>query len=108
MFSAMQRRMCALIQTSAGSRPSVTEVSRALDLFLGLQEAQVRPVLGGAVEVPGVAREEHRRAGVVACERALVGVQEALQLQGIVGLDPARGQQRGRSEEHKSELQSLM
>src|SRR3546814_18470054 len=53
------------------------------------------------LEVPGVAREEHRVAIVILRQVALMRIGKPLQLGGIVGGDPACGVQHGGFECHR-------
>ena len=64
-------------------------------------EPDVRRVLLGVVEMPGVTRHEHRRAFVVFGHGGAVGVDEGLHLGRGVGVDPARGVKLRRLEMHR-------
>ncbi len=77
------------VDPSSGDR--VLTVASWRNSALRLQESDLRPLLGGVGQMPGIAGQEYRGAVMVVGQGAEIAVDEALQCERTVGLDPARG-----------------
>src|SRR5690606_26137757 len=65
---------------SSGSLISVSRNICSMHEFAGFQERDVRIVVHRAVQVPGVAREEHRRVIVIVRDGDTIRIQKLLEL----------------------------
>ena len=65
-LSQADRLLAAMIEQGITlRRRSSKSFSRSMDLLAGLQEAQLRPIVFGAFQVPGAARQKHRGASMI-------------------------------------------
>src|SRR5688572_27254406 len=79
---------------STMSRVTAREADGSVrSLLADFEELELRIILLGAFEVPGVSRQKHGGAGVIVREARAILLAEALELARIGSFDPARGVQ---------------